>query len=209
MGFKLKPVEEKFFEFLEQHSELVKESAEILSQSIENPELVAEFLDKIDVVEQKADDIVTKISVKLQKTFITPFDREDIFVLTQKLDDVADYIKSIIERMHLYNLGAASSRMQALSALLLKTTKHIQKAMSQLDNIKKTHQKIEDHCEAIKDLEVEGDRVYREEMAKLFRECTDPIELIKLKDIFNIFEEALDASEDVADLVKRVVIKYV
>lgn len=208
MGFRLKPKEEKFFQLLSEQAVLVQKSAEILALAMHEKDKLVELMGLIDSVEKNADEIVAKVGERLQKTFITPFDREDIFTLVQKLDDVIDGIKGIIERMHLYNVGTATPGVQELSGLVVKASKQIEKAVSYLSDLKKSHIKIEARCSRIMELEAEGDRLYREEMGKLFRDCQDPIEIIKWKEILANLEDMLDLSEDIADALKRVVLKY-
>lgn len=208
MGFRLKPKEEKFFQLLSEQAKLVQKSADILSLAMHEQDKILELMGLIDSVEKEADDIVAKVTAKLQKTFITPFDREDIFTLTQKLDDVIDSIKGIIERMHLYNVGTTTAGVQGLTELVVKSAKQIEKAVSYLEDIKKFHLKLEARCSRLMELEAEGDRLYREEMGKLFRDCKDPIEIIKWKEILTNLEDVLDLSEDIADSLKKVVLKY-
>ncbi|CUH94611.1 hypothetical protein P22_0677 [Propionispora sp. 2/2-37] len=208
MGFRLKPKEEKFFQLLSEQAKLVQKSADILSLAMHEQDKIVELMGLIDSVEKEADNIVDKVTAKLQKTFITPFDREDIFTLTQKLDDVVDSIKGIIERMHLYNVGTTTTGVQGLTELVVKSAKQIEKAVSYLDDVKKSHLKLEARCSRLMELEAEGDRLYREEMGKLFRDCKDPIEIIKWKEILTNLEDVLDLSEDIADSLKKVVLKY-
>lgn len=208
MAFRFKPNEEKFFEFLTDHAKIVRQSAELLEEVIENGGDLTDAISRIDKLEKKADEIVGATMSKLHKTFITPFDREDIHVLIEKQDDIVDCIKGTIERMHMYNVGAAAEGTKELATVVFKSVKQLDKAVSYLDNIKKLHLKMEARCNRIVDLEAAGDQLYRSEMAKLFRECTDPIEIIKWKEILTQMEEVLDLCEDQAELLKRIVLKY-
>ncbi len=208
MAFTLKPKEEKFFLTLAEHAMLVRESTEILHSAIADRSQVPELMKRINETERIADEIVDRILAKLHKTFIAPMDREDIFTLAKKLDDIIDCIKAAIERMELYNIDEPSERIREMSELILKCGKQVEKAIFSLQDMKKERLRLQARCERIIDLEARGDELYRQEMGKLFRECTDAIEIIKWKEILVNLEEVLDLSEDVATSLKRVVIKY-
>ena len=208
MAFNLKPKEEKFFQTLAEHSMLVREATELLHSAIADRSQVPELMKKINETERIADEIVDRILAKLHKTFIAPMDREDIFTLAKKLDDIIDCIKAAIERMELYNIDEPSERIREMSELILKCGKQVEKAIFSLQDMKKERLRLQARCERIIDLEARGDELYRQEMGKLFRECTDAIEIIKWKEILVNLEEVLDLSEDVATSLKRVVIKY-
>ncbi len=208
MAFNLKPKEEKFFLTLAEHAMLVRESTEILHSAIADRSQVPELMKKINETERIADEIVDRILAKLHKTFIAPMDREDIFTLAKKLDDIIDCIKAAIERMDLYNIDEPSERIREMSELILKCGKQVEKAIFSLQDMKKERLRLQARCERIIDLEARGDELYRQEMGKLFHECTDAINIIKWKEILVNLEEVLDLSEDVATSLKRVVIKY-
>ena len=208
MGFGLKPKEEKFYGYLLENTQLIRDAADILQEALNDHERLPELMIAIDELEKRADANTAKIVGLLHKTFITPLDREDIYSIAHKLDDVIDCIQGIIERMELYNAGMASQGAKELGELVGKSAKQIDKAFEHLPQIKKQKEKLEERCERISSYEAQGDRLYREEMAKLFRECNDPIEIIKWKEILLHLEEALDISEDIANLLKGVIVKY-
>jgi len=208
MAFTLKPKEEKFFSTLAEHAMLVRESTELLHMAIADRTQIPALMVRIYETERIADEIVARILAKLHKTFIAPMDREDIFTLAKKLDDIIDCIKAAIERMDLYNIDEPSERIREMSELILKCGKQVEKAIFSLQDIKKERLRLQARCERIIDIEARGDELYRQEMGKLFRECKDPIEIIKWKEILVNLEEVLDLSEDVATSLKRVVIKY-
>ncbi|EGO62211.1 DUF47 domain-containing protein [Acetonema longum] len=208
MAFHIKPKEEKFYQFLSGQGELVHRATDVFYQAVQDPEKLTDLLEQIDGIEREADSITDKVIKKLGKTFITPFDREDIYTLTQKLDDFVDGIKRIIERLHLYNAGPLPSGALELAEQILKAAKQIEKSCAYLADLKKNQLKLEVRCKRMAAIEAEGDVVYRREMARLFRECRDPIEVIKWKEIYEHFEDLLDISEDIADLLKKVVLKY-
>jgi uncharacterized protein len=208
MGLRLKPSDEAFYQYISELTAIVRESADLLFEAMNEPANVEELFTKVDVLEKDADKITDKIISRLNDTFITPLDREDIYALAQKIDDVIDGVQGIAERMTLYNAGAASAGAIELTALVVKSARQLEKACSYLPDMKKKRLKLEARCARIVDTESKGDRLYRQEMAKLFRECKDPIELIKWKEILMLLEDALDDCEDVADLLKGVLLKY-
>ncbi|QDR83308.1 DUF47 domain-containing protein [Sporomusa termitida] len=208
MGFGLKPREEKFYGYLLANTQLIRDAAEVLQEALNKDGDLFELMAQIDELEQKADENTAKIVGLLHKTFITPLDREDIYSIAHKLDDVIDCMQGTIERMELYNAGKASEGAKALAELVGKSAKQIDKAFSHLPEIKKQKDKLEERCARIIEYESQGDRLYRQEMAKLFRECKDPIEIIKWKEILLHLEETLDICEDIANLLKGVIVKY-
>ncbi|MBP2664607.1 MAG: hypothetical protein H6Q71_2555 [Firmicutes bacterium] len=208
MGFGLKPREEKFYGYLLENTQLIRDAADILEAALNREGDVPELMIQIDELEKRADVNTAKIVGLLHKTFITPLDREDIYAIAHKLDDVIDCIQGVIERMELYNAGVASEGARELASIVAKTSKQIDKAFTYLPEIKKQREKLEERCAKIIEYEAMGDRLYRQEMAKLFRENTDPIEIIKWKEILLQLEETLDISEDIANLLKGVIVKY-
>lgn len=208
MGFGLKPKEEKFYGYLLANTQLIRDAADVLQDALMRDGDLPELMIQIDELEKKADENTAKIVGLLHKTFITPLDREDIYSIAHKLDDVIDCIQGVIERMELYNAGTASDGAKELAMLVGKSAKQIDKAFSHLPEIKKQKDKLEERCARIIEYEAMGDRLYRQEMAKLFRECNDPIEIIKWKEILLHLEETLDISEDIANLLKGVIVKY-
>lgn len=208
MAFRFKPKDEKFFDFLSEHAGLLKQSTELMSEVLFEGADRAAAIEQMDKLEVKADEIVANTMRRLHNTFITPFDREDIHVLMEKQDDIIHCIKGVVELMHIYDVGEAKEGTQELATVLVRCAKQIDKAVGYLDNLKKSHLKLEARCNRIIDLEGEGDQIYRQAMAKLFRENTDPIEIIKWKEILANMENVLDLSEGLAKSLKRVVLKY-
>ncbi|MDU4960127.1 MAG: DUF47 family protein [Sporomusaceae bacterium] len=208
MSFQLKPVDEKFFDLVLEMTKVIQQSTEVLESALRNPDKVETIMQTMDEHEHLADDITGKILTRLNKTFITPIDREDIYALANKLDDIVDGIQGTVERLHLYDAGKASDGAKELAELVAKAAKQIDKACNCLPDIRKNRLKLEARCSRIEKLESKGDRLYRQEVARLFRKSTDPLELIKWKEILTQMEEVLDACEDVADLLKGVLLKY-
>jgi uncharacterized protein Yka (UPF0111/DUF47 family) len=208
MGLRIKPRDGAFYQYIVELTVIVRESADLLLEAMNDPVKMEDLFTKVDSMEKNADKVTDKIIAHLNDTFITPLDREDIYALTQKIDDVIDGVQGIAERMTLYNVGESSPGAIELAALVAKSARQLEKACTYLPDLKQKRLKLEARCSRIIDIESQGDRLYRQEMAKLFRECKDPIEIIKWKEILMLLEDALDDCEDVADLLKGVLLKY-
>lgn len=208
MSFQLKPADEKFFEYVLEITKVMQSAADLLEDALRNPDKVEEIMKALDKYEEQADQITAKILSRLNKTFITPIDREDIYALANKLDDIVDGIQGSVERLHLYNAGKASDGVKDLAELIAKSVKQIDKACNCLPDIRKYRLKLEARCSRIEKLESKGDKLYRQEVAKLFRKGADPLDVIKWKEILTQMEDVLDHCEDVADLLKGVLLKY-
>lgn len=165
-------------------------------------------LSDIIKIEHEADAVNDKIIDKLNKTFITPIDREDIYALANGLDDGVDFLQGTLQRAVMYHLHDTSKAAIALSELLVTATDEVLRAFSMLHEVTKHEHEILECTYKISKLESEGDRIYREEVAYLFEHIKDPIELIKWKDILTYMEDTLDHCEKLSDLVRGVVMKY-
>ena len=203
MAFKLKGKEEKFFSILEKHAALTYESAEMMERVFKGDISKEEAFLEIDTKEKAADELVNETVERLRKTFITPMDREDIQLLIDQLDTTLDNIKEIMDKMVMYHVGKPSD-----GEIVVKCVKHINKSIGYMGSLKKDHVKVEGRVHQVLKLESEADNIYHEEMAKLFTECTDPIEIIKWKEILSAMEDVIDGCEDLVGTFRRVVLKY-
>ena len=205
---RLKPKEEQLFEFLMSHADLCVDAAELMLNGVCGKIAREDTLPVIEKIEKDADNIVALTEKKLQKTFITPMDREDIHVLIELQDDIVDSIKSLLEKLHMYNAGESPAGVIEMAKNVRDCTKQLSKAIKEVPNVKKNYLKIEARTNKIKHFEKIGDDLYRQEMVKLFRETTDAIEIIKWKEILAELESVLNTCETLADSLKRVVLKY-
>ncbi|WP_298703112.1 DUF47 domain-containing protein [uncultured Veillonella sp.] len=208
MAFHLKSKEEKFFNLLNSHAELCHEASIIMEKAFEGELTKEEALTVIDAKEKDADKLVNETVEKLRSTFITPMDREDIQLLISQLDTTIDSMKDIMDKMCMYNVGKPNEGAVKLIQIVQKCLKHITKSISYMNSLKKNHVKVEGRVLEVLRLEEVADGVYHEEMATLFRDCTDPIELIKWKEILNSIEDVIDGCEDLVGTFRRVVLKY-
>ena len=193
----------EFFDLFEEAARNVVRGADLLDQ------MLAHFPDRSDlardivICEQEGDRIAHDIHHRLNSTFVTPIDREDILDLTSDLDDIIDLIDEVADYLGLYKIEAPMEQAQSLAHILLQACKQIEQAMPRMRDFKDmSHYTVE-----INRLENDGDRVSREAMASLFEGGIDPMVVIRWKDIFERLEEAIDATEHVANILQGVVIK--
>ena len=208
MAFHLKPKEEKFFNLLDKHAALCYAAADILKESVNEEISKAEAMEKINALEEEANDLVLETMKRLQKSFITPMDREDIQELIDKLDKALDNVTEIMDKMCIYRVGTATEGTKRMATIMAKSMKEIRRSIEAMRNVKKEYLKIEARSKKIMKLEQECDDLYHEEMGKLFAECKDPIELIKWKEILQSIEDVTDGCESLATLFRRIVLKY-
>jgi len=206
MGLKewIIPQEKKFFDLLESESRNVLVGAKALEDLIKNFHGVREKRDRIKEIEHEGDNVVHQIYQRLNRTFVTPIDHEDISKLASLYDDVLDFIEAVANRLFLYEIKQPTPAMIHLAEIIVKSVGEIDSALA---CIRKIDQKeMEARCEEINRLENEADQVLNTSVASLFK-MKDPIEIIKLKEIYEFMEEATDKCEDVSDTLRDIVIK--
>lgn len=188
---------------------LAKKSVEVSNELVElfaDMDHVDEHHTKIKQIERDADGYTRAVFAELNKTFITPLDREDIQRIASKTDDVIDFVEGISGRVVSYKLTKAPPFMLEIAKELAKATVEVEYMISKLGNLKKNKDLI-NHCRNASDIEHTIDDLYRDAVGKLF-ETNDAITIIKLKDIYEAIETASDRCVDVADVVEDIVLKY-
>jgi predicted phosphate transport protein (TIGR00153 family) len=200
---RLIPRERKFFQMFADVSENLTEGARLLHDMLKNPVDLAPRIAKLQEVEHRGDEMTHDIIRMLNKTFITPFDREDIHRLTSSLDDVLDFVNAAAVRMSLYRITAPPPVAADLAGLIVAQAEELSKGVSLLG----TNQKVLDHCTEVNRLENEADRISRRAIAELFDREKDPIQLIKIKELYEVLETATDKAEDAANVLEAVVLK--
>ncbi len=201
------PKEERFFELFADQARNLVEGADLLVQFVADHTQAADLRQRIEEVEHEGDITTHEIADRLNRTFITPFDHEDIHDLTGRLDDVLDNIEATADRMFLYEAGEASQEMVDLANVLADTAKAVSKAVEGLSDIGKNARRIMDHCIEIHRLENMGDEQSRQALAKLFK-GSDALHALKWKEIYDHVENAIDKCEDVASIVEGIVVKH-
>jgi len=199
------PREKIFFQLLERESGNVLLGAEALHELIETYEKLAEKRNRIKDIEHQGDDIVHEIYSHLRKTFVTPIDREEIGQLASLYDDVLDLINGVANRLYLYEIGKPTQVMRQFVDLVLKSVKEIDVAFAAIHEIEAPG--IEARCNEVDRLENEADALLNESVAALFKNY-DAITLIKLKEIYEILEAITDKCEDVAQIIRTIIVEY-
>jgi len=182
------------------------ETSEVLVELFSNFEKAEDYHNKIKNLEREADGLTRSVFSELNKTFITPLDREDIQRIASKTDDVIDFIEGISGRIIRYKISSPPPYMLEIAKELTKTTKEVEYMVSRLKNVK-GDKTIINHCRNASDIEHTIDDLYRTALAELF-ETNDAVYIIKMKDIYEALETASDRCVDVADVVEDIVLKY-
>jgi uncharacterized protein len=198
------PRDEKYFDRFNEMALRIHEAAKTWDKFFRNDAPVGVVADQIKRLEHECDEISHEILRGIDRTFITPIDREDIHQLAVRLDDVIDLIDGGIRRIVLFNITEPTPRSRRLSEVIVESTGVMVKAVSALPKQKG----VIEHCIRIKQLENEGDLAYQEAVASLFREETRPIEVIKWKDVYENMEGCIDQCEAVAHVLESVVLKH-
>ena len=200
------PQEKHFFDMIEQQSENVLVGVDALVNMLEHYKDIYKKREQIKSIEHDGDKMVHNIFSELNKTFITPIDREDISKLTSALDDILDNLEAVADRLCLYEIDKPPTYMNDFAYTLQKTAKNVHEGILLLRNFKEAKQ-IRGFCKEVNTLENEGDDLLRKAMAELFK-GKDPIELIKIKELYDNMEAAIDRCEDVADVIGDILVKY-
>lgn len=205
MRFSLIPTEEKFFDDFNEQARLIHESALTLHEIVQDWPAKRGLVGRINELEHLCDVVTHGVVIRLNKTFVTPIDREDIHQLAGDLDDVLDLIQGAAVRMELFKIDSTPPEFIELVALLEKATVIIQKGIRQLP----TFADISELRVELHNFESEGDRIHRTALAGLFENGKDdPLYVIKWKEIYDIVETAIDRSEDVFDVLEGIVLKH-
>jgi predicted phosphate transport protein (TIGR00153 family) len=203
---KFLPQETDFFIMFGKAVLNVNKGAALLVEMMEDLNIADIKAKEIYEVEQEGDMLTHEVMRKLNKTFLTPIDREDIHALANKVDDVIDLVWAVADRAVLFKLESAPPEAVDLSKTLFETTEYITKAVGCLKDKKYSY--IQEYCIEINRLENRGDRIFREALVKLFDNIKDPILVIKWKEVYEHLEEAHDTCEDVADILESIVLKH-
>jgi uncharacterized protein len=197
------PKDREFFDLFEEAAGNIVRGADLLDQMLgtfpERKELARDIL----VCEQEGDRITHDIIQRLNQTFVTPIEREDILDLASGLDDIIDFTEEVADYMGLYKIEAPMEQAQRLAHILLQSCRQIEEAMPRL----RTFKDISHYTVEINRLENDGDRVTREAMASLFDNGIDPMVVIRWKDLYERLENAIDATERIANILEGIVIK--
>jgi predicted phosphate transport protein (TIGR00153 family) len=201
---RLIPKDTKFFDMFAEMASNLGDGARLLQHTLQDFQNVDSRIMQLKDIEHRGDDMTHNILTKLNQTFITPFDREDIYRLASSLDDVLDFVYAAGVRLIMYKITSAPPAASLLAEIIVKQSDQLTDALALL-NKKRDH--VLQHCVEINRLENEADGVARGAIAVLFEKEKDPISLIKLKELYEVLETATDKAEDAANVIEGVVLK--
>lgn len=201
--FRLLPKDEKFFEMFLNAAKNIHAAAKSLKEMLESGKKPDRYIREIKELEHTGDKITHEIISKLNKTFVTPFDREDIYDLSRALDDVLDHIDSAAHRIIIYRIADPGENAIRLAQIIIECADEMVKAISNLHQIDQVYP----HCVEINRLENERDSILRETLTSLFQDKSDAITIIKLKDFYDDLELAIDYCEDAANVLEAIAVK--
>jgi uncharacterized protein len=202
--FGLIPKDEKFFTMFKEMGANIVEAATILKDMLDNFTSPTVSQHQIKELEHKGDIQTHELIKKLNKSFITPFEREDIYALTSALDDILDVIDASAQHIVIYNIDKITTQAKELGFIILKSCQTLNKALGMLGS---RFEHISEYCVDVNSLENEADHVRASAISKLFDEEKDPIQLIKWKEVYENLELITDKCEDAANILESVVVK--
>jgi len=205
--FSLIPREEKFFGFFEDNVQNMVEAAQSLKDMIDTWEHLEAKVAEITELEHRGDTITHQIIAQLHRTFVTPFDREDIALLAHTMDDIVDFIHAAADAMLIYKVDRPGERAKELADIIVQEALEIEKAMPLLRS-RPGLKEILRYCVEINRLENMADRVFRSAMGELFENSPDIAYVIKWREIYEHMESATDRGEDVANVLEGVALTY-
>ena len=204
MAFRLIPREEKFYTDFQALADELKVGARLLEEMFAPDNPAWEKADDIKEIEHKCDALTHEIIQRLNRTFVTPLDREDIFNLARSLDDVMDAIDAVSGVVRLYKLTSVRVGARELARIITSSTDQVRLAIGAMEQ----HKGLMPHAIEVNRLENEADRVHNQAVSKLFEDEKDPIEIMKWKETFDFLEDASDRCEDVANVIEGVMVKH-
>ena len=202
------PKEEKFFGLFEDSAQNMVKAAQELKRMVDTWEDVGEKVGEITELEHQGDAITHQIMAQLNRTFVTPFDREDIALLAHTLDDVIDFIHAAADTMFVYKVDHPSQRAKELADIIVQAAAEVERAVPRLRRHGAELKQVLEYCVEINRLENMADRVYRSALAELFDDAADMAGLIKWREIYEHMESATDRCEDVANVLEGVALKH-
>jgi uncharacterized protein len=197
------PNEREYFDLFEEAGANILRATELLARMLERWPDHGELARDVVVCEQEGDRITHDIIQRLNSTFVTPIDREDIYSLASSLDDIVDFVEEVADFLGLYRIEAPMEQAQEMARILHESARQIAGAIPRL----RTFKDIRHYTIEVNRLENEGDRMLREALASLFERGIDPMMVIRWKDIFERLEDAIDATERTANILEGIVIK--
>jgi len=200
---RLIPKDEKFQDLFAEYARVTLDAARKLEDMVGVYDRLDERVAEIRALEHRGDEIGTEVEVRLDRAFITPFDREDIHELVSRMDDVLDRIQEVAETFVIYDVKEPTDDARRMAGILSAQANQLNEAIGKLDGLKD----LEPNLKAVHDLENEADGLSRAAVARLFRGGHEAIEVIKWRDIYTAMENMIDAAEDAGEVLERIVAK--
>ncbi len=200
---RLIPRDEAFQEIFVKDGENLLEAARALNAMFTDFDRLDERVAEIQALEHAGDEIDAEIAARLERSFITPFDREDIHELFVRLDDVVDGIQEAAETVVIYAIDEATDEARQMAGIINAQAEQLLAVLKLLDHLETAGS----HIRQIHDLENKADGLSRSAIGRLFRDGGDPLRVIKLRDLYNVLEETVDAAEDAAEILERIAAK--
>jgi predicted phosphate transport protein (TIGR00153 family) len=200
---RLIPRDEKFFELFIKDGETILEAARKLESMVASYDRLEERLAEIQALEKQGDQIDDEIAARLERSFITPFDREDIHELTVHLDDILDGIQASAETFLIYKIDRPTEEARQMVGILAAQGVQLLEALIKLEKGKG----LNPHLATVHDLEHQADGLSRAAIGRLFETGNDPLEVIKMRDLYKSLEDTIDAAEDAAEVMERILAK--
>lgn len=203
----VKKKEDEFFQLLIEYAGKIVRAGEAFENLVKNYEDVADQVAAIKVLETECDMQAHKILSALNASFITPFDREDIYSITKEMDDIVDCMEEIANRFIVFDVKQLKPECHKLTTYIMQAIRELEVLFKPLSEVKK-NSIVHEQIIEVNRLENEGDVLYRKALTELFQKEVNPIELIKWKHLYEQLEECLDSCEAVANIIEGVVMKY-
>jgi len=207
MKLSILPKEGKFFMLFEQSAHVVGKISVELRDLLHDWHDVDDRVHLIHEMEHEGDSITHEIIAQLHRTFVTPFDREDIALLAHSLDDITDFVEAAADAMMLYKIEKPTVRAKELVDIIVQLSIEVEAAIADI-NRKINLRKVLKRCVEINRLENDADKIYRQALAELFQDSKDIANIIKWREIYEYMETATDRCEDVANVLEGVALKY-
>ena len=203
------PKDQKFFDLFEKMTTTIVEAAKYLETIIEDLQDLDVRLVRLKELEHEGDVLTHETANRLNKTFLTPLDREDLYALTSQLDEVLDWIEEAGQDLGVYKISVPRADARRLAGVIVRVCLELDAAVRQLRDYKKNTDSIRQHLVEINRLENEGDTIYRQAVSAIFEEDgLSPIQVMKWKEIYDGLEEAIDACEKSASVIDAILIKH-
>jgi predicted phosphate transport protein (TIGR00153 family) len=203
----LMPREQKFFDLFEESARNINESARALKEMVDTWQFIDSRVAEITEMEHRGDTITHQVISLLHRTFVTPFDREDIALLAHTMDDIIDFIHAAADSMFIYKITSPTQRAKELADVIVLGAAEMEKAVAGLRKRSEFKNMLE-RCVEMNRLENVADRIYRAAIAELFDNTADMAQVIKWREIYEHMESATDRCEDVANVLEGVALKH-